>query len=59
MYVFHRDQHMVQSYSNVEFFLVLVFPLVDKVASFYRLILDTLVSWCCIQYLRVLVTNLN
>ena len=45
MYVFHRNQHIVQSYSNAEFFFVLLFPLVDRMASFYGLIIDKLVCW--------------
>ena len=48
MYLFHRGQHVTLSYLNAEFFLVLLFPLVDRLASFYRLILDTLVCWCCV-----------
>ena len=48
MYLFHRGQHMALSYSNTELFLVLLFPLVDRLASFYRLILDSLVCWCCV-----------
>ena len=48
MYLFHRGQHMALSYSNAELFFVLLFPLVDRLASFYRLILDTLVCWCCV-----------
>ena len=46
MYLFHRGQHMALSYSNAELFFGLLFPLVDRLASFYRLILDTLVCWC-------------
>ena len=48
MYVFHSDQHMVQSYSKADFYFVLLFPLVDKIASFFCLILDMLVCWCCV-----------
>ena len=47
MYIFHRDQHMVQIIrtQSTEFFFVLLRPLVDRMANFYRLILDTLVCW--------------
>ena len=45
MYVFHRDQYIAQSYSIAEFIFVLLFPLVNRMASFYRLILDMLVCY--------------
>ena len=33
MYLFHRGEHVTLSYLNAEFFLMLLFPLVDRLAS--------------------------